>query len=145
MVTTYANTKHPERLAWALGIGIIAGLTVYVVLCFSKSSLWQTVRLILYMLVIAAGVWFPLATVKCKVDEATGELFTPENKKIPMRIADIDRITRVTGRRGRLKYLNIHEAGVRFVDVKLLPAQADALIAHLTRINPAIHVRTMRY
>ena len=62
-----------------------------------------------------------------------------------MMIADIDRITRVTNRKGKLRYLNIHEAGVRFVDVRLLPAQSEALIAHLVRINPSITVQDRNY
>ena len=62
-----------------------------------------------------------------------------------MKIADIDRVTRVTNRRGRLRYLNIHEAGVRFVDVKLLPAQAERLIRHLVQINPNIKVQDRNY
>ena len=62
-----------------------------------------------------------------------------------MMVADIDRITRVTNKKGKLRYLNIHEAGVRFVDVRLFPAQADRLIEHLVRLNPNITVQDRNY
>ena len=87
----------------------------------------------------------PLWSVKCTVDDEAETLTTPENKKLPMKIADIDRVTRVTNRRGRLRYLNIHETGVRFVDVKLLPAQAERLIRHLVQINPNLKVQDRNY
>ena len=37
------------------------------------------------------------------------------------------------------------EAGVRFVDVRLFPAQTDNLIRHLCRINPDIKVQDKHY
>ena len=145
MKTTYANTKHPDRLAWILGLAAVLGYAGYLVLMPSEKTAWQIVRMILYPIAIAATVWFPLSTVKCTVDDEAGTLFTPENKKTPMMIADIDRITRVTNRKGKLRYLNIHETGVRFVDVRLFPAQADNLIKHLVSINPSIKVQDRNY
>lgn len=144
MKTTYANVKHPDRLCWLLGIVAVTGLVLFI-LMRSELVFWQIVRLVLYIAAIAAGNLLVLASVKCTVDDEAGTLFTAENKKTPMMIADIDRITRVTNRRGRLRYLNIHEAGVRFVDVRLLPARADDLVAHLKYLNPAIKVQTRSY
>ena len=145
MKVTYANSKHPERLAWILGAVMAVGFAGYLTLFNVRYTGWFILRLILYLAAVCAMVWFPLGTVKCTVDDEEGTLFTPENKKEPMKIADIDRITRVTNRKGKLRYLNIHEAGVRFVDVRLLPAQSEALISHLVRINPSIKVLDRNY
>lgn len=145
MKTIYANVKHPGRLCWLLGIVAVAGLALYIILMPSELVFWQIVRLVLYIVAIVAGNLLILMSVKCTVDDEAGTLFTPENKKKPMLIADIDRITRVTNRKGRVRYLNIHEAGVRFVDVRLFPARADDLVAHLTSLNPAIKVQTKNY
>lgn len=145
MKTTYANVKHPDRLTWILGIAAIGGFAAYLALIGIKSPVWQSIRLALYLVGIFAISMIPLWSVKCTVDDEAETLTTPENKKLPMKIADIDRITRVTNRRGRLRYLNIHEAGVRFVDVKLLPAQAERLIRHLVQINPNIKVQDRNY
>lgn len=145
MKTIYANVKHPDRLCWLLGIVAVTGLALYFILMRSELVFWQIVRLVLYIAAIVASNLLILASVKCTVDDEAGTLFTPENKKTPMMVSDIDRITRVTNRKGRLRYLNIHEAGVRFVDVRLFPARADDLVAHLTSLNPAIKVQTKSY
>ena len=145
MKTTYAKVKHPDRLTWILGIAAIGGFAAYLALIGIKSPVWQSIRLALYLVGILAISMIPLRSVKCTVDDEAETLTTPENKKLPMKIADIDRVTRVTNRRGRLRYLNIHEAGVRFVDVKLLPAQAERLIRHLVQINPNIKVQDRNY
>ncbi len=148
MKTTYSNVKNPKRLTWILSLAVIAGYAAYTVnfaLIEKEHIGWQIVLMFLYMAGLAALVLLPLTSVKCTVDDETGTLITPENKKNPMLIADIDRITRVTNRKGRLRYLNIHEAGVRYVNVQLLPAQAGNLIQHLCRINPAINVQNRNY
>ena len=148
MKTTYSNVKNPKRLTWILGAVVIVGYAaniVYFTLINTDYTGWQILLMLLYLAGIAAFVGIPLTSVKCTDDDEACTLTTPENKKNPMRIADIDRITRVTNRKGRLRYLNIHEAGVRFVDVRLLPTQADNLIQHLVRINPAIKVEEKSY
>ena len=148
MKTTYSNVKNPRRLTWILSLVVIIGYAAYIAYIAMMGVShpgWQILMMILYLAGIAAFVWIPLTSVKCTVDDEEGTLFTPENKKVPMMVADIDRITRVTNRKGKLRYLNIHEAGVRFVDVRLLPAQAENLIQHLLRINPNIKVESKNY
>ena len=148
MKTTYSNVKNPRRLTWILSLVVIIGYAAYIAYIAMMGVShpgWQILMMILYLAGIAAFVWIPLTSVKCSVDDEEGTLFTPENKKVPMMVADIDRITRVTNRKGKLRYLNIHEAGVRFVDVRLLPAQAENLIQHLLRINPNIKVESKNY
>lgn len=148
MKTTYSNVKNPKRLTWILSLTVIAGYAAYTVnfaLIEKEHIGWQIVLSFLYIAGIAALALVPLTSVKCTVDDEAGTLITPENKKNPMLIANIDRITRVTNRKGRLRYLNIHEAGVRYVNVQLLPTQAGNLIQHLCRINPAIKVQDRNY
>ena len=148
MKTTYSNVKNPKRLTWILGVVVIVGYAAYIAyftLIAKDHTGWQILMMLLYLAGIAAFVGIPLTSVKCTVDDEAGTLFTPENKKEPMMVANIDRITRVTNRKGKLRYLNIHEAGVRFVDVRLLPAQSENLIQHLLRINPAIKVQDRNY
>ena len=148
MKTTYSNVKNPKRLTWILSLVVIIGYAAYIAyiaMLGVNHPGWQILMMILYLAGIAAFVWIPLTSVKCTVDDEEGTLFTPENKKVPMTVADIDRITRVTNRKGKLRYLNIHEAGVRFVDVRLFPAQAENLIQDLLRINPNIKVESKNY
>lgn len=148
MKTTYSNVKNPKSLTWILSLVVLVGYAAYIAYFFlieKDHTGWQIVLMILYLAGIAAFVWIPLTSVKCTVDDEAGTLITPENKKNPMRIADIDRITRVTNRKGKLRYLNIHEAGVRFVDVRLFPTQTENLIQHLLRINPNITVHDKHY
>ena len=148
MKTTYSNVKNPKRLTWILSLAVIAGYAAYTVnfaLIEKEHIGWQIVLMFLYMAGLAALVLLPLTSVKCTVDDEAGTLITPENKKNPMLIANIDRITRVTHRKGRLRHLTLHEAGVRYVNVQLLPTQAGNLIQHLCRINPAIKVQDRNY
>ena len=148
MKTTYSNVKNPKRLTWILSLVVLIGYAAYIayfLLIEKDHTGWQFLLMTLYLAGIAALVWIPLTSVKCTVDDEAGTLITPENKKSPMRIGDIDRITRVTNRKGKLRYLNIHEAGVRFVDVRLFPTQTENLIQHLVRINPNITVQDKHY
>lgn len=148
MKTTYSNVKNPKRLTWILSLVVLVGYAAYIAYFFlieKDHTGWQILLMILYLAGIAALVWIPLTSIKCTVDDEAGTLITSENKKNPMRIADIDRITRVTNRKGKLRYLNIHEAGVRFVDVRLFPTQTENLIQHLLRINPNITVHDKHY
>ena len=145
MKTTYANVKYPDRLGWILGIVAVVGFVAYIALVGIQQGFWFWFRMFVYLLAIFCVSYLPFATVKCTVDDEEGTLFTPENKKSPIMVKDIDRITRVTNRKGRLRYLNIHEAGVRFVDVRLLPARSDALVAQLTSLNSAIKVEIRSY
>lgn len=144
MKTTYSNVKNPRRLSRIIMIISIAGLVAHVALQGIR-GFWFWFRLFAYSVSMGLLACLPLLTVRCTVDDQDGTLVTPENKKSPMRISEIDSIIRITNQKGRLRYLNIHEVGVRFVNVRLSPAQAEGLVSHLTALNPRIVVRDRNY
>ena len=57
-------------------------------------------------------------------------------------IGRIDTITRHIKSDGRLRYLKIHEAGVKYCDIFVNAKDEQALLAHITRLNQKITVST---
>ena len=69
MKTTYANAKHPERMAWILGTVAAVGFVAYIALVGAKHPGWQILRMVLYLAALFAINWLILGTVKCTVDD----------------------------------------------------------------------------
>ena len=59
MKTTYSNVKNPKRLTWILGSVVIVGYAAYFAMIGIDHTGWQILRMVLYMIAIAAIVWIP--------------------------------------------------------------------------------------
>lgn len=155
MKTVYSNAQNPKLMGWLTGIFIVLAIAAYFFYVAGwpsggasgngRSSLFQSAMLIFYIVFYAASFYTMYKTSKCVVDDEEGTLTAPENKKRPMKISDIDKITFCVTKKGRLRYLLIHEKGVQFISVRLSRKLSDRMVAHLLEINPAIETATKDY
>lgn len=155
MKTVYSNAQNPKLMGWLTGIFIVLAIAAYIFYVAGwpsgdasgndRSSLFQSAMFIFYIVFYASSFYTMYKTSKCVVDDEEGTLTAPENKKRPMKISDIDKITFCVTKKGRLRYLLIHEKGVQFISVRLSRKLSDRMVAHLLEINPAIETATKDY
>lgn len=145
------NAEKMKRISLILSILAIIALIAWIIslifgLTNDDDDEWMPYVLqYIYFIFYFSYAFYQMASMQCIVDDEAGTFKYGAFKSKPMQIADIDKILRCTSKRGKLRYLNVHEKGVRFVNVKLKENQASLLIAQLQEINPAITVSSINY
>lgn len=147
MKTTYANSDKPKLMTILATVCFVLCMAAYF-FYFAKNDVapWLSYCfLFCYILMLAGGCLFYAKNIKCTIDDEEGTFVCAENKKHPMKIENIDTITFCQTKKGRLKYLNIHEKGVQFVDIALRRRPAERMTEHLLRLNPDITIKTSNF
>ena len=145
------NAEKMKRTSMILFILAVIALIVWIISMIfgfanDDNDEWMPIILeYIYFIFYFSFTFYQLASLQCVVDDEAGTFKYGAFKSKPMQIADIDKIVRCTNRRGKLRYLNVHEKGVRFMNVKLKENQASLLIAQLQEINPSITVSSINY
>lgn len=143
------NAEKMKRICLILSILAVISLVAWIIslvfgLVNEDHDEWMPVIFeYIYFIFYFSYSFYQLASLQCVVDDEAGTFKYGAFKSKPMQIADIDKIVRCTNRRGKLRYLNVHEKGVRFMNVKLKENQASLLIAQLQEINPSITVSSI--
>lgn len=150
MAKTYSNaskTPHPHLwkvTAWFLLASAIVLFILDFLHPFGNEVLEDCFLISAYVCLIVSYALLFIKSPFATVDHDAGTLSTNESKK-PVIISDIDRIMKHFDKKGRLRYINIHEAGVRFVTIRLRKPVLEALIQDLTGINPDIQIKEVDY
>lgn len=147
MKHVYSNGSDPKAAGWLAGCFLAVGIASYILyIAFSSDKDdFSLIFELVYMLFWGLSWYFIWKSTKCEIDDEAGTLIVPECKKYPIKIADIDTVTYCQTKRGRLRYITIHEKGTRFANVSLTRRKAEGMVAHLLRLNPSITTKVINY
>ena len=145
MKRVYSNSENPRRAGVMAAICFVAAVGFYLSGVAVEVEWAGVLGGVLYVVLLGLAWWFIWRSHKCEIDEEAGTLTAQDNRKHPMKIADIECVNYCQTRKGRLKYLCIHENGVRFVNISLCRKVSDELSAHLQRLNPSITIKRTNY
>ena len=152
MKTIYSNIwKKPLS---AKGRNILMGVlffiagVFYVIAIFVSQidEMYGYLFLIGYPLFLYPAIWIGLGfAFHCIVDDETRTITVPFYQGRPMKIDNIETVTKHRKKNGKLRKVNIHEFGARYVNVHINNRVADQFVAKLKEINPYIIVKTVNY
>lgn len=147
MKHVYSNGSNPKTAIWLAGAFIIVGLASYIMFMvfFGEDEAWSFVFELLYFVLWGLSWFYIWKSTKCEIDDEAGTLIVPDSKKYPMAIANIDTVTYCQTKKGRLRYVTIHEKGTRFSNVNLARKKAEAMVEELLRLNPDITIKVTNY
>ncbi len=143
MKTVYSNTQHPELVKWGcIGVGVlgVVSLVLFIILP-QESYLFSTfTNLVLFSWLFAEQ---KLATIT--FDEEADTIIDSRQKKYPLRLSGITTVTYNENKKGKLRYLLIHDAGVGFMQIRTSKDNADRMIAQILKANPSAEIKHANY
>ena len=143
MKTVYANTRHPRLIKWsciAFGILGVACIVLYFVLN-GEVYLFTAAYTVVYM----AGMYAVYKLSRYTIDDEADTITFSQQKKYPLRLSDITTITYNESKKGRFRYLLIHDSGVGFMQIRTTKENADKIAALILAANPAAEVKHANY
>lgn len=143
MKVVYRNTEHPELVKWScIAAGIIGVVCIVLYIVFSQESLiFVTAEYTLFFILFFGG--YKLSTYTFD-DEADTIIFSHQ-KNYPLRLSGITTITYNENRKGKFRYLLIHDAGTGFMQIRTSKANADRMTAQILAANPSAVIKHANY
>ena len=140
-ITKYC--KHPKYIIWVMAIVSVVALAGTIVY-FAMGS-WYRFYGILYIMISISQGLLVYDAYGLSVDEENRTIISKADKKHPIDIMKIDRIARHVSKKGKLRYITVHEAGVRYEDLGLGPDDDAAFFSQLKSIKPDIEIVEYEY
>ena len=116
MKTVYRNTERPELIKWlCIGFGVlgIVSLVLYIILTQESYLFSLFTNLVLWAWLFAE---YKLATIT--FDEEADTIIDSRQKNYPLRLSGIVTVTYNENKKGKFRYLLIHDAGVGFMQIR---------------------------
>ena len=131
MKVVYRNTKHPERVKWAcIAVGVLGVVSLVLYIILSQESY-------LFSLFTNLVLWaFLFAELK---------LATYTFDDYPLHLSGITTITYNENKKGRFRYLLIHDAGTGFMQIRTSKENADRMTAQILKANPSAEIKPANY
>jgi hypothetical protein len=143
MKTVYSNTRHPKLIKWScivVGIISVACMVLYAVLK-GETYLFTAA----YTLAYSAGMFAVYKLSTYIFDDEADTITFSQQKKYPLRLSDITTITYNESKKGRFRYLLIHDSGVGFMQIRTTRENADKMTEQILAANPAAEVKHANY
>ena len=143
MKTVYSNTRHPKAVKWAcIGIGALGVVSLALYIFLSQESLLFSAftNLILWSFLFGA---YKLSTYTFD-DEADTITFS-QQKNYPLRLSGVTTITYNENKKGKFRYLLLHDAGVGFMQIRTSKENADRMTAQILKANPTAEIKHSNY
>lgn len=141
MNTIYRFSKYSKYFIWAGILVLVIALGLIVSFILKEDVTFRIFSSFLCIASAFCSLYFIL-TSWIEVDDAAGTLTFHASGKVVIDITKIDRIARHVDSRERVRYLTVHEVGVKYSDIVINYKDEEAFMAHLLRINPDITVVT---
>ena len=143
MKVVYRNTKHPERVKWAcIAVGVlgVASLVLFIILS-QESYLFS----LFTNLVLWAFLFAELKLATYTFDDEDDTIIDSRQKNYPLRLSGITTITYNENKKGRFRYLLIHDAGTGFMQIRTSKENADRMTAQILKANPSAVIKHANY
>lgn len=143
MKTVYHNTDRPALIKWScIGIGSAAVICFVLYAAFTGDWFLFGAFYILIYFAIFFGQ-YKLCTYTFDDEEDT--IVSSQQKKYPLRLSNITTVTYNETKKGRFRYLLIHDSGVGFMQIRTSKENADRMTAQILAANPAATVKHASY
>ena len=143
MKTVYKNTSRPKLIKWlCIGIGIlgIVSLVLYIILSQERYMFSLFTNLVLWSWLFAE---YKLSTIT--IDDEADTIVDSRQKKYPLRLSGITTVTYNENKKGKFRYLLIHDAGVGFMQIRTTKENADRMTAQILKANPSAEIKHANY
>ena len=148
MKTVYSNTSHPKLVKWSSIAAVVIGLVCFA-LYISQIAKGEGVRLFLYItafsLIYGAFFYGQYLLFNLTIDDEADTITDSRQKKYPLKISQIKTATYKESKKGRFRSLFLHDTGVGFMDIQTSKENADRIVAHILKVNPAVEVTHANY
>lgn len=143
MKTVYSNTAHPERIKWScivIGVLGLASLVLYIIFSQESYLFSMFTNLVLWSWLFAE---YKLCTYT--FDDEADTIIDSRQKKYPLRLSGITTITYNESKKGKFRYLLIHDAGTGFMQIRTSRENADRMTAQILKANPSAEIKHANY
>ena len=143
MKTVYSNTDHPKRVKWiCIGLGVIGvvSLILYIILSREAYVFSLFSNLVLWVWLYGSH---KLSTYT--FDDEADTIVYSQQKSYPLHLSGITTITYNENRKGKFRYLLIHDAGTGFMQIRTTKANADKMTAQIRAANPSVEIKHANY
>ena len=143
MKTVYKNTSRPKLIKWlCIGIGIlgVVSLVLYIILSQESYMFSLFTNLVLWSWLFAE---YKLSTIT--IDDEADTIVDSRQKKYPLRLSGITTVTYNENKKGKFRYLLIHDAGVGFMQIRTTKENADRMTAQILKANPSAEIKHANY
>lgn len=143
MKTVYANTRHPKFVLWSCIVAAVLAVACFVLyfIFYNETYLFSLAYLIVYCAVFYG--MYKLSTYTFD-DEADTITFS-QQKKYPLRISRLTTATYNENKKGKFRYLLLHDDGVGFMQIRTSRENADKMVAQILAANPSVEVKHANY
>ena len=143
MKTVYANTKHPDLVKWGcIAVGVLGVVSLVLYIIFSHESYLFS---LFTNLVLWSWLFAELKLATYTFDEEADTIVDSRQKKYPLHLSGITTVTYNENRKGKFRYLLIHDAGVGFMQIRTSKDNADRMTAQILKANPSAEVKHCNY
>ena len=143
MKTVYANTKHPKLILWSCIVIGAAGLTCLVLYIAQKG---ETYLFSAFYSLAYIAIFFGIYKLNTyTVDDEADTITFSQQKEYPLRLSDIKSIIYMESKKGRFRYLFIHDSGLGFLEIRTSKSNADRIVAQILKANPDAKVEHANY
>ena len=143
MKTVYKNTSRPKLIKWGcIGFGIlgVVSLVLYIILTQESYLFSLFTNLLLWSWLFAE---YKLATIT--FDDEADTIVDSRQKNYPLRLSGITTVSYNENKKGKFRYLLIHDAGVGFMQIRTSKENADRMTAQILKANPSAEVKHCNY
>ena len=145
MKTVYSNTSHPKLIKWLLAISVVIGIVLFAAYIIWYNEYLFSLYFISFILLETSVILWPYYLSEYIIDDENDTLVNSQNKKYPLHISELATIDYKENKRGKFRYLFLHDKGVGFMRINISRKKADFIVAQLTALNPSIEVKRTSY
>ena len=143
MKTVYANTKHPKLILWSCIVIGAAGLACLVLYIAQKG---ETYLFSAFYSLAYIAIFFGIYKLNTyTVDDEADTITFSQQKDYPLRLSDIKSVIYKESKKGRFRYLFIHDSGLGFLEIRTSKSNADRIVAQILKANPDAKVEHAHY
>lgn len=142
----YSNSRNP-KLVLRLTIGVILlclGLFLIGTAIDSESG-WTLAAQIAYTLAMCFYSWGVWKSQYCIIDDEKRIIFNGDNRKYPIEIDKISHIIMNESKKGKFRFILVHDTGVKFIKVPTRRSNAEKIKSKILELNPSVEVRITHY
>ncbi len=143
MKTVYSNTRHPKLVKWSCYVIGAAGIVCLILYCILKGEYYLFSAF--YSLAYFALFYGLYKLSTYTIDEEADTITFSQQKKYPLHLSGITKITYYETKKGKFRYLFLHDAGNGFMEIRTSKENADKIAAQILAVSPAAAVKHVNY
>ena len=143
MKTVYSNTRHPKLIKWSC---IVIGVIGLVCLVLYITMTQEFYMFSFFYTIIYFAIMFGIYKLNSyTIDDEEDTITFSQQKKYPLRLSNITKITYYETKKGKFRYLFLHDTGVGFMEIRTSKENADKMVAQILAASPAAEVKHVNY